>query len=128
MEQNKALQLLGLARKGRNLETGEGPVTGLVRAGKARLVLVARDASERTRRQIRGLAEGTAQPVTDVPFTKAELGAALGTPDTALAAVTDTALALAFLRALPDPDPELLALLEKRDKRRKERASLRKRT
>ena len=41
---NSALHLLGIARKAGRLEVGEEPVAAAVRAGHARLVLVAGDA------------------------------------------------------------------------------------
>ena len=51
---NKALQLLSLARKGGRIEAGEEPVDTCIRMGRARLILLASDASEHTCRRIRG--------------------------------------------------------------------------
>ena len=48
---DKALHLLGLARRGRRLEVGEEPVGSICRAGRARLVLIAGDASDHTLRR-----------------------------------------------------------------------------
>ena len=45
---NKALQLLSLARKGGRIEAGEEPVDTCIRMGRARLILLASDASEHT--------------------------------------------------------------------------------
>ena len=47
----KALRLLGLARRARRLEAGEEPVVILCRSGKARLVLLASDAGGHTLRR-----------------------------------------------------------------------------
>lgn len=46
---------------------------------------------------------GSGQQLAVVPFSKEELGAALGKSVVSLAAITDPALALAFLQALEDP-------------------------
>ena len=48
---NSALHLLGIARKAGRLEIGEEPVAAAVRAGHARLVLVAGDAAENSVRR-----------------------------------------------------------------------------
>ena len=48
-QQQKALRLLGLARRARLLEIGEEPVGIVCRSGKAKLLLVAK---ERARRKV----------------------------------------------------------------------------
>ena len=45
-QQQKALRLLGLARRARLLEIGEEPVGIVCRSGKAKLLLVAKDAGD----------------------------------------------------------------------------------
>ena len=47
-QQQKALRLLGLARRARLLEIGEEPVGIVCRSGKAKLLLVAKDAGDHT--------------------------------------------------------------------------------
>ena len=67
-----------------------------------------------------------------VPFTKEELGNALGCNACAMAAFIDVALALAFVKALPESEKhaELTELLQKQTervvKRRKEEKAHRK--
>ena len=75
---NKALQLLSLARKGGRIEAGEEPVDTCIRMGRARLILLASDASEHTCRRIRGSVASSKQPYITIPFTKEELGGAIG--------------------------------------------------
>lgn len=111
MEQNKALQLISLARKGRKIEMGEEPVGAAARACKARLVIVASDASDHSFRRVKSFVAGTKQPYLTVPFDKDTLGAAMGTSSCAMAAFTDVRLALAFVRALGN-DEKHAALLE----------------
>lgn len=99
-----AIKYLSLARKAGRIEVGEEPAGAAARAGHARLVLVAGDAPDSTRRRAKSFVAGTDQQMVILPFTKDEMGAALGRSVVALAAMTDPAMALAFLKALDDPD------------------------
>lgn len=116
---DKALNYLALARKAGRVELGEEPVGAAARAQKARLVIVAGDATDHTRRRARSFVAGTEQICLDVPFSKDQLGQAIGRTELALAAFTDPALALGFLNALGQPDRYKAELesLEKRAKR-----------
>lgn len=111
---DKALNYMALARKAGRIELGEEPVGSAARAQHARLVVVASDASDHTWRRALSFVAGTEQKCVRVPFTKDQLGEAIGRTALAIAAFTDPALALAFAKALPQPDPELLESLEKR--------------
>ena len=99
---NRALNYLALAKKGRLVELGEEPVGAVARAVKARLVVVASDASDHTWRRAKSFVAGTEQQCIRVPFTKEELGYVVGRQSLAIAAFTDAALALAFVKALPN--------------------------
>ena len=116
---DRALNYLSLARKAGKLELGEEPVGSAARAQRARLVMVAQDASDHTWRRAKSFVAGTDQQCVKVPYTKAQLGEAIGRQELALAAITDPALALAFLKALEDPEKykEALQSLEVRTKR-----------
>ena len=48
MKNDKVLQMLGLAARGRKIESGEFSTEKAVKAGKAGLVIVAKDASDNT--------------------------------------------------------------------------------
>ncbi len=120
---DKALNYLGLARKGSLVELGEEPVGGAARAGHARLIIVAKDASDHTWRRAKSFAAGTDQQCLRVNFTKADLGLATGRQELAMAAFTDVPLALAFAKALT-PDAQVAAVvesLEQRAQRQKQR-------
>jgi ribosomal protein L7Ae-like RNA K-turn-binding protein len=99
---DKALNYLALARKGGLAELGEEPVGASARALKAHLILVASDASDHTWRRAKSFVAGTEQQCIRVPFTKEELGFVVGRTSLAIAAFTDAALALAFVKALPN--------------------------
>ena len=93
------------------------------RAGHARLIVVASDASEHTMRRVQSFVSGTRQPYLRIPFDKDALGRALGRSACAVAALTDVALAQAFVRALGQPEEHaaLLAELDERVRRVKQR-------
>ena len=116
---DKALNYMALARKGGRIELGEEPVGAAARAQRARLVIVAADASDHTWRRALSFVANTAQQCIRVPFTKDELGMAIGRTSLAIAAFTDPALALAFVKALPQQDryAQALADLSKRSQR-----------
>ena len=116
---DKALNYLALARKAGRVELGEEPVGAAARAQHARLIVVASDASDHTWRRAKSFVSGTEQQCMTVPYTKEELGMAAGRTALAVAAFTDPALALAFVKALPEQSryAGVLADLEKRTKR-----------
>ena len=101
---DKALNYLGLARKAGLAELGEEPVGGAARALHARLVIVAGDASDHTWRRAMSFVAGTKQQVLRLPFTKDQLGFAIGRQELAIAAFTDAALAASFVKALPQTE------------------------
>lgn len=129
---DKALQLLSLARKGRRVEVGEEPVDACVHAGRARLVIVASDASEHTLRRIKNITAGTKQIWLQVPYNKQDLGWSMGRGVCAVAALTDAALAKSFVQALPEQEKhaalleELTVRAERIRKRQKSEKTLRK--
>ncbi len=116
---NKALNYLALARKAGRIELGEEPVGAAARARHARLVVVASDASDHTWRRALSFVSGTQQPCIKIPFTKEELGLSVGRTSLAIAALTDPALALAFVKALEEPEryAQVLESLNKRTQR-----------
>ena len=116
---DKALNYMALARKAGLIELGEEPVGAVARAQKARLVVVAEDASGHTWRRALSFVAGTTQQCIRVPYTKDELGLSIGRTSLAIAAFTDPALALAFVKALPQQEryAEALEDLQKRSNR-----------
>ena len=92
-----AINYLSLAKKAGRIEIGEESAGAAARACHARLLLVAKDAPDGALRRARNFVAGSGQQLAVVPFSKEELGAALGKSVVSLAAITDPALALAFL-------------------------------
>jgi ribosomal protein L7Ae-like RNA K-turn-binding protein len=120
---DKALNYVALARKAGRVELGEEPVGAAARAHHARLVIVASDASDHTWRRAKSFVAGTDQQCIRLPFTKDELGQSIGRQELAIAAFTDPALALAFVKALPQPEKysEYLENLDKKTTRIRQR-------
>ena len=116
---DKACNYLSLARKAGRIELGEEPAGAAARAQKARLLVVASDATDHTWRRAKSFAAGQDLPCIRLPYSKDELGQATGRQSLAIAAVTDPALALAFLQALENPEKyrDALESLSKRTKR-----------
>ena len=102
--ENKYLNYLALARKGRLVEVGEEPVGAAARALKAHLILVAGDASDHTWRRAKSFAAGTDQQCIRLSCTKEEMGFVVGRTSLAIAAITDVALAVALVNALGEPE------------------------
>ena len=78
MDSHNILSLLGLALRGGRLVMGEEPVEAVARARDARVLLLASDAADNTRRRVEHFAEMGQCLWLRVPFTKAELGGADG--------------------------------------------------
>lgn len=100
------LNMVGLALRARRLEVGEEPVGAACRARDCRLILVARDAADNSFRRVRRFADAGQCLWISVPYTKEELGAAVGRTACAMAAVTDIGFAEAIAQKLAAADPE----------------------
>lgn len=120
---DKALNYMALARKAGRIELGEEPAGAAARAQHARLVVVASDASDHTWRRAKSFVAGTGQECVRVPFDKDQLGLSVGRTSLAIAAFTDPALALAFLKALGNSEAykEALESLDRRTRRVQQR-------
>ena len=101
---DKALNYMALARKAGRIELGEEPVGAVARAVKACLVIVAKDASDHSWRRAKSFVAGTSQQCIRLPYSKDEMGMAIGRTSLAMAAFTDPSMALAFVQALPQPE------------------------
>lgn len=118
---DKALQLLSLSRKAGKAELGEEPVGAAARSGKAYVIAVACDAGDHTWRRGKSYAAGTQQQCVRLPYTKDEMGQAIGRSSLAMAAITDPALALALVQSLPDADSKVLEVLSAAAQKSKQR-------
>ena len=105
MSNDPVLHLLGLARKAGRLELGEEPVGAVCRAKQAKLVLLAADAASNTYRRAAHFSEAGNVLWLELPFTKAELGLALGRGSCAMLALTDVGFASSLVQKLSARDP-----------------------
>lgn len=127
----KTLNLLGLMRKANAIAVGETNTGGAVRAGKAKLLLLAADASDNARSRARGFTHGRDVVTVTLPFTKDEIAAHVGVSGCAMAAITDIGFANAFMKSLAAAVPdgydesaaEIQRRFEKADRRKKEAAA-----
>jgi ribosomal protein L7Ae-like RNA K-turn-binding protein len=99
------LPLLGLCKRAGMMEVGEEPVEAAARAKHARVLLLASDAADNTRRRVEHFAAAGACLWLRVPFTKEELGRAVGRTSCAVLAVTDIGFAANIVRRLAQTDP-----------------------
>ena len=106
MEANRILSLLGLALRGNHLAVGEEPVEAVARARDARVLLLASDAADNTRRRVEHFADAGQCMWLRIPFTTEELGRAVGRSSAAIVAVTDIGLANAVVHRLAELDPK----------------------
>ncbi len=98
---------LGLCVRAGKLAVGEEPVREALSLGRARLVFIAADASERTRRKLEPKLGGVS--LETVPARKEELGRALGRASCAICAVTDKGFAQSLTQRLnrrPNTNPD----------------------
>ena len=122
---NSALSMAGMALRAGRLEVGEDPAGDACRTRRCRLLLVAADAAEASRRRaVRFAGEGQCL-LLPLPFTREELGAALGRGSCAIAAVTDLGLARAIADRLAAQDPERYGEAAQRLRLKAERAAQR---
>ena len=96
--------LLGLARRAGGVVTGTEAVREALRDGKARLVLLAQDASPTQLEKVRRTLAGHPAPHLEWG-TREQLGAAVGRESLASVAVTHPELAASMLAAARTTDP-----------------------
>lgn len=122
----RILSLLGLALRGGNLAVGEEPVETAAEGCRARLILLAADAAAGSCRKAERFAQIGNCIWLRAPFTKAELGRAVGRASAAMAAVTDIGLAAAAGRRLAEMDPAEYGAVSERLELKNKRAAERK--
>ena len=120
---DKVLNYLALARKAGLAELGEEPVGAATRALHGHLVVVASDASDHTWRRAKSYVAGTNQQCLRLPYTKNEMGMAIGRQELAIAAITDPGFALSMVEGLGQPEKhkEILEVLAQKKARKQQR-------
>lgn len=102
----KALNLLGLMRRANALQVGEQDTGIAARAQTAKLIIVAKDASDNALKRAKGYVIGRPTQLVVLPFTKEEISGAVGKSGCSMAAVCDLGFANAFLEILCEISPE----------------------
>ena len=103
---NNFLSLLGLCHRAGMLASGEEPADAACRAREAKVLFTASDAAENTLRRARHFAENGHCPVLRLPYSKEELGSAIGRTSVAILAVTDAGFAAALAQRLKQTDAQ----------------------
>jgi len=104
MNQNRNLQILGLAKKAGLLAIGGEAVATASRHGKAKLVITATDASEGSIRRARINAQTGGAEYVAVPYTKFELGSITGRGSPGTIAFLDAGIAATFTKRLAESE------------------------
>lgn len=90
---DKALNMLGMARRADKISLGHDASVSAIKDGKARLCILSSDASERLKDEMSTLCESRKTVHTVFDRTMDELGAALGYKTTAVLTVNDRGFA-----------------------------------
>ncbi len=98
--ENNYLGLLGLARRAGMLAIGDESAKVALQSKKARLLLMASDASERTKETFSFISESNDIPYVEVRESREELGNALGKRPVAAVAICDLGFSAAIVKKL----------------------------
>ena len=98
---DKVLSMLGLAERSRNVVSGGFATETAVKCGKARLVIIAEDASDNTGKKYSNMCDFYEVPCA-VHGTKEILGHSMGREERSVLAVTDDGFANSIQKHLAD--------------------------
>ncbi|MFZ5597900.1 MAG: L7Ae/L30e/S12e/Gadd45 family ribosomal protein [Bacillota bacterium] len=99
MTSDRVLNMIGLARKAGKVESGDAAVRDSLKRGRARLLVLAGDAADRTKKEFTFLAGDAGIPLI-IYGTKVELGIILSKPSRSVVSVTDDNFARGIVGAL----------------------------
>lgn len=111
------ISLLGLARRAGKVEVGDEASKSACSHGTAKIILIAQDASDRTREAFEFIAESANVPHIPVSETREELGNALGKRPCAVVAICDTGFSAGIIKKLSEENEvarNLLPAIEKK--------------
>ena len=101
MKRDKAASLLGLAARAGKVKSGELPVEKAVKSGQARLVILAMDASDNTKKKVRNMC--TFYKVHEIEYlTREDLGKAIGKEFRAVCVILDGQFASAVINSIEE--------------------------
>lgn len=102
----KPLQSLGMAKKAGLLTIGNDAVKSEARVGKVKLIVVASDVSEGSKKQAMYSAEDSNALCIETPYKKFDFGRVVGRGSPGVVAILDDGFALSFMKKLADVDKE----------------------
>lgn len=97
MKPDRLQSMIGIAQKAGKLVSGEFACESAVKSGEARLVIIAQDASDNTKKLFNNKCTYYKVPVIEC-LSKEELGRSIGKDYRAVAAVSDQGIADAIIR------------------------------
>lgn len=103
MKPDKGLSMIGIAARAGNIASGEFSTEKAVKSGKAFLVIVAKDASQNTKKHFSDMCEYRQIPLFEYADKK-QLGNCIGKEHRASLAVTDGNLAGAIIKRLAETE------------------------
>ncbi len=103
MTEQRLLSALGLAQKAGKLASGDTAVQMAVKSGKAKFLLIAADAAENSRKNMKNMAESYGIPV-DECASRELLGSAIGRAQRSAVAVLDKGFATMIKKTLENAD------------------------
>lgn len=106
---SKARNYLAIAMKAGALEVGEEHSGAAVRHGKAKVLLVASDASGNACRRAEGFVYGVNVPIVKLPFSKEDIASSTGKTGCSMVAVTEIGLAKSIVESLAAEDTQYSA-------------------
>lgn len=101
MNEVKLIAVLGLAQKAGKIVSGDFAVQGAIKSGKAKLLIIANDASAATKKEYQYQAEKKNVPVY-YALTKEQLGGAIGKVLRAAVALNDNGFVKPVVRAIEE--------------------------
>lgn len=101
------LGVLGLANKAGAIEAGTNNVLYAIKSGKAKLILLAADASDNTKKLLTDKATYRNIKMLTLPISMDELAKILGKQNTSSATITDDNFIAAFKKQLIESSPDI---------------------
>ena len=126
MDNDNILQFIGLMRRAGALTLGADASFDACRTGRARLALLASDASQNTRAAAASAVRERETPLIALSYDKTALGRAVGAGECAIMTICDTGFAIALCKKTGNTEP--LQALEHRQRREQKKHRVRGKT
>lgn len=101
---DKFLRLAGLARRSGRLAIGYDDASRMAKKGRECLMFTSKDISDKTLKEVLFLSKEYSAKAVAVPYTKLQVGHALGIKEVAVFAVSDKSFTKALRNAVAESD------------------------